>query len=135
MDIGPLPVRKLRKSLWTTHRVLGCHLDDLGLRCPPAVQERSIQHGVSGVSQHGGSDPPAGAFLGAGDQRYLAVVSAVTTLGYLLAARAVIADGGLIALWPANTVWMVLRLVTLGVRARGHHWLVLGPAARRGAGA
>lgn len=72
-----------------------------------------------------------GVLIGAGDQRYLAVASVLTMIGYLVAAGTVIAiGGGLVALWLANACWMVLRLVALGPRARGDRWLILGPTAR-----
>ncbi|MDP9864072.1 MULTISPECIES: MATE family efflux transporter [Streptosporangium] len=68
-----------------------------------------------------------GVLIGAGDQRYLAWASLWTTLAYLPAALLVVTvGGGLIALWLALGVWMTARLVTLGLRAYGRAWLVIG---------
>ncbi|WP_433248041.1 MATE family efflux transporter [Streptosporangium sp. CA-135522] len=68
-----------------------------------------------------------GVLIGAGDQRYLAWAGLWTTLAYLPAALLVIVTGGgLVALWLALGVWMTARLVTLGLRAYGRAWLVIG---------
>ncbi|MET8161657.1 MATE family efflux transporter [Sphaerisporangium sp. NPDC005289] len=68
-----------------------------------------------------------GVLIGAGDRRYLAWASAITTAVYLPAAYAVVhLGGGLVALWAALGVWMAARLVTLGSRAYGRAWLVTG---------
>lgn len=68
-----------------------------------------------------------GVLIGAGDQRYLAWAGLWTTLAYLPAALAVVAaGGGLVTLWLALGVWMAARLITLGLRARGTAWLVIG---------
>ncbi|GII80409.1 MATE family efflux transporter [Sphaerisporangium rufum] len=68
-----------------------------------------------------------GVLIGAGDRRYLAWASALTTLVYLPAALAVGPfGGGLPALWAALGLWMAARLVTLGLRAYGRSWLVTG---------
>lgn len=68
-----------------------------------------------------------GVLIGAGDQRYLAWAGLWTTLAYLPAALAVVAaGGGLVTLWMALGVWMVARLITLGLRAHGTAWLVIG---------
>ncbi|MEV7010179.1 MATE family efflux transporter [Streptosporangium sp. NPDC051022] len=68
-----------------------------------------------------------GVLIGAGDQRYLAWAGVWTTLAYLPAALAVaLLGGGLTALWLALGVWMTARLVTLGQRAYGSAWLVIG---------
>ncbi len=40
-------------------------------------------------------------------------------------------DLGLVALWVAFGVFMLARLVTLTLRARGGAWLVTGPLPRR----
>ncbi|MEV7966042.1 MATE family efflux transporter [Sphaerisporangium sp. NPDC088356] len=68
-----------------------------------------------------------GVLIGAGDRRYLAWASAVTTIVYLPAVFGVVhLGGGLVALWMAFMVWMAARAVTLGVRAYGRAWLVTG---------
>ncbi|MDH2425528.1 MATE family efflux transporter [Sphaerisporangium sp. TRM90804] len=68
-----------------------------------------------------------GVLIGAGDRRYLAWASALTTVVYLPAALlAVHLGGGLVALWWALGVWMAARFVTLGLRAHGRAWLVTG---------
>ncbi|MDP9847961.1 MATE family efflux transporter [Streptosporangium lutulentum] len=68
-----------------------------------------------------------GVLIGAGDQRYLAWAGAWTTLAYLPAALLVVVSGsGLAMLWMALGVWMVARMVTLGLRAYGTKWLVVG---------
>ncbi|WP_214411432.1 MATE family efflux transporter [Sphaerisporangium fuscum] len=67
-----------------------------------------------------------GVLIGAGDRRYLAWASALTTLVYLPAVYALAPSGGLVALWAALGVWMAARLVTLGLRAYGRAWLVTG---------
>ncbi|GAA0971149.1 MATE family efflux transporter [Acrocarpospora macrocephala] len=64
-----------------------------------------------------------GVLIGAGDQRYLAWAAAVTTLAYLPFA---LLAGSLVGLWLAIGVWMLARLATLGLRARGDAWLVSG---------
>jgi putative MATE family efflux protein len=68
-----------------------------------------------------------GILIGAGDGPYLAWTSLVATLAFLPAALLAYGAGaGLIGLWLAIGVWMVIRLVTLGLRARGGAWLVTG---------
>ncbi|MCW2881842.1 MAG: family efflux transporter [Sphaerisporangium sp.] len=68
-----------------------------------------------------------GVLIGAGDRRYLAWASALTTIVYLPAVFAVVnLGGGLVALWAALGAWMAARLVTLGLRAYGRAWLVTG---------
>lgn len=72
-----------------------------------------------------------GVLIGAGDQAYLAVVGVIQTMAFLPAAWLVRAHGGgLVALWLAIGVWMVARLVTLGLRARQGAWLVTGAVRR-----
>jgi putative MATE family efflux protein len=67
-----------------------------------------------------------GVLIGAGDQDYLALAG-LATLAVFGAATAVLVPGrGLDALWAAFSVWMLARLVTLGLRARGSRWLVTG---------
>lgn len=73
-----------------------------------------------------------GVLIGAGDVRYLAVASLTAMVSFLPAAYAVLAAGaGLVWVWMALAVWMLARLVTLAVRARGSAWLVTG-AVRTG---
>ena len=68
-----------------------------------------------------------GVLIGAGDRRYLAWASALTTAVYLPAVLLVThLGGGLVALWIAFVAWMAARLLTLGVRAYGRAWLVTG---------
>ncbi|SNS97014.1 putative efflux protein, MATE family [Streptosporangium subroseum] len=68
-----------------------------------------------------------GVLIGAGDQRYLAWAGVWTTLAYLPASLLVIVSGGgLVMLWMALGVWMVARMITLGLRAYGTRWLVIG---------
>jgi putative MATE family efflux protein len=68
-----------------------------------------------------------GVLIGAGDQKYLAVAGVIQTVAFLPAAWLVHAyGGGLIALWLAIGLWMGVRLVTLGLRARRDTWLVTG---------
>jgi Na+-driven multidrug efflux pump len=43
-------------------------------------------------------------------------------------------DGGLVQLWLAFVAFMVMRMVTLLVRARSDRWLVLGAVAEARAG-
>ncbi|MEU7000330.1 MATE family efflux transporter [Nonomuraea sp. NPDC046570] len=66
-----------------------------------------------------------GVLIGAGDQRYLAWASVWTTLAYVPAAL-LATNLGLVALWLALGVWMLARMVALGLRARGTAWLVTG---------
>lgn len=66
-----------------------------------------------------------GVLIGAGDQRYLAWASGWTTLAYVPAAL-LATNLGLVALWLALGVWMLARMVALGLRARGTAWLVTG---------
>jgi putative MATE family efflux protein len=68
-----------------------------------------------------------GVLIGAGDQDYLALAGLATLAVFGVAAAVVIeAGGGLIALWLAFSLWMLARLATLGLRARGSRWLVTG---------
>jgi putative MATE family efflux protein len=73
-----------------------------------------------------------GVLIGAGDRRYLAAAGALTLLAFLPGAWAVLAlDRGLVALWAAFGVFMLARLATLTLRARGSAWLVTGALPRR----
>ena len=68
-----------------------------------------------------------GVLIGAGEARYLALAMLAATAIFVPAAAAVDAlGGGLIALWGALTLWMVARLVGMGRRYLGDHWLVVG---------
>jgi Na+-driven multidrug efflux pump len=72
-----------------------------------------------------------GVLIGAGDQDYLAVAGLVTLAVFGIAAMVVVrTGGGLVALWVAYAAWMVARLVTLTLRARGTRWLVPGAVRR-----
>jgi putative MATE family efflux protein len=71
-----------------------------------------------------------GVLIGAGDNRFLAVASVVTTGVFVVCAYASLrAGGGLTGLWLAIGAFMVARLVALGLRARSPAWAVTG--ARR----
>lgn len=68
-----------------------------------------------------------GILIGAGDLRYLALVSLVNLAVYVPLALLVAAlDAGLVWLWIAYIGLTLSRLVTLGVRARGDAWMRLG---------
>jgi Na+-driven multidrug efflux pump len=75
-----------------------------------------------------------GVLIGAGDGRYLAVAGSWTLLAFLpLVALVQLAPvtgiAGLLWLWVAFAGgFMLARAVTLGLRARGDAWLVLGEA-------
>jgi putative MATE family efflux protein len=68
-----------------------------------------------------------GVLIGAGETRYLALAMLAATATFVPAAIAVDAlGGGLVALWGALTLFMVARLVGMGRRYLGDHWLVVG---------
>lgn len=68
-----------------------------------------------------------GVLIGAGDARYLAVAGVCALAAYLPLALVVAGlDAGIAWLWAAWAGYLVARLVTLGVRARGEGWLRLG---------
>ena len=73
-----------------------------------------------------------GVLIGAGDGRYLAVAGLWTLLAFLPLAALVLAapvsgTAGLLWLWVAFAGgFMLARAVTLGLRARGDAWVVLG---------
>jgi putative MATE family efflux protein len=68
-----------------------------------------------------------GVLIGAGDQRYLAWAGVAALAVYLPAVLVVRAlHGGLVALWLAYSLWLLVRFVTLVLRARGTRWLVTG---------
>lgn len=74
-----------------------------------------------------------GVLMGAGDARYLALVSVGALVVYLpilwLITRLLpTGTAALVGITLAFTlILMLLRAITLGIRARGDHWLVLGP--------
>ncbi|MFF5447457.1 MATE family efflux transporter [Streptomyces sp. NPDC012888] len=68
-----------------------------------------------------------GVLMGAGDGPYLAGAMLVTLAVFTPAALLVPAlGGGLTALWWAMTLMMLVRMVTLQLRARSGRWLVTG---------
>ncbi len=71
-----------------------------------------------------------GVLIGAGDGRYLAWAGLVNLAVFAPLALAVgWWGGGLVWLWAAFVAFMVMRMLTLLLRARGDSWLVLGPIA------
>ncbi|MDX6432620.1 MAG: hypothetical protein QOE54_4986 [Streptosporangiaceae bacterium] len=68
-----------------------------------------------------------GVLIGAGDMRYLALAGTVSMAVFLPIAWLVYTvGGGLAGLWLTITLWVIARLITLGVRARGGAWMVTG---------
>ncbi|MFI0453370.1 MATE family efflux transporter [Actinomadura sp. 6N118] len=68
-----------------------------------------------------------GILIGAGDGGYLAGTTLIATAVFLPAAwLAYEADAGLVGLWLAIGAWMLTRLATLSLRARGDAWMVTG---------
>ena len=68
-----------------------------------------------------------GVLIGAGDQQYLAWAGLAALAVFLPAVLLVrVLHGGLVALWLAYSLWLLVRFVTLVLRARGHRWLVTG---------
>ncbi|MET9606422.1 MATE family efflux transporter [Streptomyces sp. NPDC006512] len=68
-----------------------------------------------------------GVLMGAGDGPYLARAMLVTLAVFAPAALLVpVLGGGLTTLWWAMTLMMVVRMVTLQLRARSGRWLVAG---------
>ncbi|MCX5297268.1 MATE family efflux transporter [Streptomyces sp. NBC_00193] len=68
-----------------------------------------------------------GVLMGAGDGRYLAWAMLLTLAVFTPAALLVPAlGGGLTALWCAMTLMMLVRMVTLQLRARSGRWMVAG---------
>ncbi|MGH3241601.1 MAG: MATE family efflux transporter, partial [Spirillospora sp.] len=68
-----------------------------------------------------------GILIGAGDGAYLAVTTLVATVVFLPAAIVVYrTDAGLTGLWLAIGLWMLTRMLTLALRARGDRWMVTG---------
>jgi MATE family, multidrug efflux pump len=72
-----------------------------------------------------------GVLIGAGDMRYLAITTFLATVVFVPAALlAYRLDTGLVGLWLAIGLWMLTRLLTLGLRARSDAWLVTGAVRR-----
>ena len=68
-----------------------------------------------------------GVLIGAGDTRYLALAGALALLAYAPLALLVAHLGsGLVWLWAAYGVFMLARMLTLGLRARTQAWIRLG---------
>ncbi|MDR3069415.1 MAG: MATE family efflux transporter [Propionibacteriaceae bacterium] len=68
-----------------------------------------------------------GVLIGAGDARYLALAHLVNFLTYLPLALAVMhTQAGIFWLWLAYCGFMVSRIITLSLRARGTAWMRLG---------
>ena len=72
-----------------------------------------------------------GVLIGAGDQNYLAVAGVIGLAVFLPAVLLVRGlHGGLLALWLAYSLWLLVRFITLVLRARGSAWLVTGAVRR-----
>ncbi|MGW2617894.1 MATE family efflux transporter [Streptomyces sp. NPDC001500] len=70
-----------------------------------------------------------GVLMGAGDGPYLAWAMVLTLAVFTPAALLVpILGGGLTAVWGAMTLMMVVRMLTLWLRARSGRWVVTGAA-------
>jgi len=70
-----------------------------------------------------------GVLIGAGDGRYLALGGLIALLAYTpMALSVAILDGGLIWLWLAYGGFMLARMITLVLRARGDAWIRTGTA-------
>jgi Na+-driven multidrug efflux pump len=73
-----------------------------------------------------------GVLLGAGDARYLALAGVVNVLVYLailVPVERAVGDGpgSVVALWFAFGLGYIgIRAVTLGVRAAGSRWMIVG---------
>ncbi|MGW7327312.1 MATE family efflux transporter [Streptomyces sp. NPDC054840] len=68
-----------------------------------------------------------GVLMGAGDGRYLARAMLLTLAAFAPAALLVpVLGGGLTALWWAMTLMMMVRMITLRLRARSGRWLIVG---------
>ncbi|MGW6570667.1 MATE family efflux transporter [Streptomyces sp. NPDC054945] len=68
-----------------------------------------------------------GVLMGAGDGRYLARAMLLTLAAFAPAALLVpMLGGGLTALWWAMTLMMVVRMITLQLRAGSGRWLIAG---------
>ena len=68
-----------------------------------------------------------GVLIGAGDGRYLALAGLISLLAYVPLALTVRSlDAGLVWLWLAYGGFMLARMLTLVVRARGDRWIRTG---------
>jgi Na+-driven multidrug efflux pump len=68
-----------------------------------------------------------GILIGAGDGRYLALAGLIALVAYAPLAMLVgLNQAGLIWLWIAFTGYMIARMITLLLRARGNAWLRTG---------
>src|SRR5690606_9366642 len=68
-----------------------------------------------------------GILIGAGDGRYLALAGLIALAAYLpLAITVGVNQAGLVWLWVVWTGYMVARMITLLLRARGTAWLRTG---------
>ncbi|MEU6754986.1 MATE family efflux transporter [Streptomyces sp. NPDC046685] len=68
-----------------------------------------------------------GVLMGAGDGRYLARAMVLTLAVFAPAALLVpVMGGGLTTLWWAMTLMMLVRMLTLQLRARSGRWLIVG---------
>lgn len=68
-----------------------------------------------------------GILIGAGDARYLAGAMVAASVVYAgLLAVAVPLGAGLLWLWAAFSVWIVLRWIGLYLRFRTDRWIVTG---------
>ena len=68
-----------------------------------------------------------GILIGAGDARYLALAMVVASVGYGgLLVVAIESGAGLLWLWGAFVVWVLLRWLGLHLRFRSDRWIVTG---------
>ncbi len=115
------------------------------LLVPLFTGDAAVQHALLSVLVIVGLQQPVagvvfvldGVLIGAGDGRYLAWAGLLNFAVFAPLAVAVWEfDGGLVQLWLAFVAFMVMRMVTLLVRARSDRWLVLGAVteARAGSG-
>jgi Na+-driven multidrug efflux pump len=66
-----------------------------------------------------------GLLIGAGDGRYLAWAG-IVTLAVFVPLAMLLAQWGFTWLWVAYAAFMLVRLVTLGLRERSDRWMLLG---------
>nr|WP_239579426.1 MATE family efflux transporter [Microlunatus panaciterrae] len=68
-----------------------------------------------------------GVLIGAGDGRYLALAGLIALLAYApLALTVDVLHAGLVWLWAAYGAFMIARMLTLLLRARGRRWMRVG---------
>jgi Na+-driven multidrug efflux pump len=68
-----------------------------------------------------------GILIGAGDARYLALAMVAASLVYgVLLAAAIWVGAGLLWLWAAFSVWILLRWLGLYLRFRSDRWIATG---------